>query len=577
MFSKITQIKQSITDELEQAINQQKPVTPSVATIENHANLLNTETPSVDDVVADLGTGESNSDPNKPNENSKDSNKAKSSKNIETTKGSKASEASEVATGTSNTDSAPTNQKSRSAEGSSKNIASLQSPPSSQISSLAPSRAATPVTDKDDDKVIEAKLAKFAKYEAKYPQLLKAYKIEKKKNELVKIYEQVLAENTPCTSISEAKKFADFISGLKVTSEQQTRQINKLKSDYQNISQKLQNTQKELQSSQKEAKESVRLRTELTELSQKYKTLEQSTQKVELNEEQQVEIESLKTQLKSAEESRNNSFASQQKLRSQLEELSRRVSEVQIEKEVLLEKNKETEALNADLLKKVNSAPLDSAQSIKMHQHETQQHLDQLNALTEEKEKLEIEIESLGRRLIRENENSQIQLKSLKAQLENKNNKISKLEESVHTLNNKLKATKEKPTLVSQELPQSPQSPISPPVETSSRGSSADSAKANELLKKVNADNVNRIRKLMKAQQSLNNDMEALKQENERLRSVYIKEPESDDMKDKQAYLRNVLLGYMTRKDQRQFLLPVLATLLGLKESDVKTFSDSIA
>ena len=51
--------------------------------------------------------------------------------------------------------------------------------------------AAAPQSDLDQlPAPIKSKLKKFAKYEEKYPILLDAYKIEKKKNEIIKIFEK---------------------------------------------------------------------------------------------------------------------------------------------------------------------------------------------------------------------------------------------------------------------------------------------------------------------------------------------------------------------------------------------------
>ena len=61
---------------------------------------------------------------------------------------------------------------------------------------------------------IKSKLKKFAKYEEKYPILLDAYKIEKKKNEIIKIFEKVLQENTPVSSLSEGKLLVEYLNGL---------------------------------------------------------------------------------------------------------------------------------------------------------------------------------------------------------------------------------------------------------------------------------------------------------------------------------------------------------------------------
>ena len=75
--------------------------------------------------------------------------------------------------------------------------------------------AAAPQSDLDQlPAPIKSKLKKFAKYEEKYPILLDAYKIEKKKNEIIKIFEKVLQENTPVSSLSEGKLLVEYLNGL---------------------------------------------------------------------------------------------------------------------------------------------------------------------------------------------------------------------------------------------------------------------------------------------------------------------------------------------------------------------------
>ena len=75
--------------------------------------------------------------------------------------------------------------------------------------------AAAPQLDLDQlPAPIKSKLKKFAKYEEKYPILLDAYKIEKKKNEIIKIFEKVLQENTPVSSLSEGKLLVEYLNGL---------------------------------------------------------------------------------------------------------------------------------------------------------------------------------------------------------------------------------------------------------------------------------------------------------------------------------------------------------------------------
>ncbi|CAH2352571.1 golgin Imh1p [[Candida] railenensis] len=61
---------------------------------------------------------------------------------------------------------------------------------------------------------IRSKMKKFAKYEEKYPVLLDAYKTEKRKTDLIAIFEKILQEHTPVTSISDAGSLVEYLNGL---------------------------------------------------------------------------------------------------------------------------------------------------------------------------------------------------------------------------------------------------------------------------------------------------------------------------------------------------------------------------
>ncbi|KAI5967713.1 IMH1 [Candida margitis] len=75
---------------------------------------------------------------------------------------------------------------------------------------------------------IKSKMKKFAKYEEKYPVLLEAYKVEKRKTELIKIFENVLKENTPVSSISDARTLVEYLNGLNEKTKMQNNEIRKL-------------------------------------------------------------------------------------------------------------------------------------------------------------------------------------------------------------------------------------------------------------------------------------------------------------------------------------------------------------
>ncbi|RCK62257.1 Golgin IMH1 [Candida viswanathii] len=78
---------------------------------------------------------------------------------------------------------------------------------------------------------IRSKLKKFAKYEEKYPVLLDAYKVEKKKNEIIKVFEKLLQENTPISSISEGRSLVEYLDGLNEKTKMLNAEIRKLTKD----------------------------------------------------------------------------------------------------------------------------------------------------------------------------------------------------------------------------------------------------------------------------------------------------------------------------------------------------------
>ncbi|GAV27129.1 hypothetical protein PMKS-000590 [Pichia membranifaciens] len=61
---------------------------------------------------------------------------------------------------------------------------------------------------------IRSRLNKYFKYEKKYPQLYEAYKIEKKKTALIHAFENMLKEQTPCSSIGELNAVRDYLVGI---------------------------------------------------------------------------------------------------------------------------------------------------------------------------------------------------------------------------------------------------------------------------------------------------------------------------------------------------------------------------
>lgn len=192
MFSKISQLSKTVADELtrinEEVNNpalggQQQLADPEIA-----KKIINTETPEISDItkpdeIAETPTTLAN-DSGVPNADN-------STSTPEDVKSDTNSSATEEPNGTTKSVDDP-------------NI--KQDPkllvPGTQIklSSLSPE--------------IRTRLNKYAKYEKKYPQLYEAYKLEKKKTALIRAFENMLKEQTPCSSIGELNAMRDYLNSI---------------------------------------------------------------------------------------------------------------------------------------------------------------------------------------------------------------------------------------------------------------------------------------------------------------------------------------------------------------------------
>lgn len=86
-----------------------------------------------------------------------------------------------------------------------------------EMTEKTPVATSGPLKDVDLDALpplVRAKLKKFTKYEDKYPILLDAYKMEKRKGELIAAFEKVLRECTPISSISDAGVLVEYLRSV---------------------------------------------------------------------------------------------------------------------------------------------------------------------------------------------------------------------------------------------------------------------------------------------------------------------------------------------------------------------------
>lgn len=619
MLSRISQFKQTLTDEFEQA-SQAKPGIDPIAMIERNKGILNEETPNVDQIINDLDSTNESSGNNKEENSQESENKEdKAGKKPEPVGGSsnetkKDAEAKGAATSDSTAPSASAASKDTKnhTENESSKPSSKKST-QSEKSKAEPPKAEPPKTDEptknqqpQNEANVATKLAKLAKFEEKYPLLLKAYKTEKKRGELVKLYESVLSEHTPCTSISQPQELVDYLNSLTSKTAMLQKELTSGKVEFEN-------TQKSLEASKRSAEQSTNevnhLKQQISKLTQEHNELksELKTLKEQKNDQQATakadaelknRIEILQNQLNSAEQSRDAAQKSQSTLKSQLEEMTARFSELQSEGDVIRDEMVDAERISQQRLNELNALK----DSLRHRERDRRQNADSINdrvtSLTTEKEQLEGEVEQLNKRIIRESEHLTTQIKSLRIQLadsEGHERELRKQLSQAHSRSEtQLNGTNKHVFAPASSNTPHHQETSSHEAENKSdaaneaalheaRASAASAAKANELLKAVNADNVLRIEKLQKTQRALTADLEQMRHENALLKrrrsSVTSVNPvgaapteSTAESEKQQAYLKNVILGFAEHRDQRKALLPVLATLLGLSDSEANKF-----
>ncbi|KAG0673470.1 hypothetical protein C6P42_002712 [Pichia californica] len=121
---------------------------------------------------------------------------------------------------------------------------------------------------------IRSRLNKYFKYEKKYPQLYEAYKIEKKKTALINAFENMLKEQTPCSSIGELNAMRDYLNGINNQTKMVSSELTKITKDKKesdekviSLNQKIKDLQKVLTSrNTEESNEIQRLKDEISAL-----------------------------------------------------------------------------------------------------------------------------------------------------------------------------------------------------------------------------------------------------------------------------------------------------------------------
>lgn len=186
---------------------------------------------------------------------------------------------------------------------------------------------------------IRSRLNKYLKYEKKYPQLYEAYKIEKKKTALIRAFENMLKEQTPCSSIGELNAVRDYLVGINNQGKMLNSELAKITKDKKVADDKI------------------------SALNQKVRDLQKALTSRNTDEANELQKLREQVQLLKSENSKQTDLVSQ-------------VTSLTSEKQQLLEELKEYETLKSKL---------DEVQS---SNSETQQFKDQLDASVKEKVEL---------------------------------------------------------------------------------------------------------------------------------------------------------------------------------------------
>ena len=228
---------------------------------------------------------------------------------------------------------------------------------------------------------VRAKMKKFAKYEEKYPLLLEAYKTEKRKSELIDMFEKLLSENTPISSISDAGVLIDYLKGLNEKTTMLNVEMRRLSREKTNL-----------------AKSKTDLENTVSDINQKIKEYEAKINELELNPSASdltvndlsasSEIEALKLQLKTTE----NDLASR---KSEIDELRVSLTQLEESSSTLSQENELLRELKARDEEQLTSLKSESEQARSELESKTKELEAKAELLRKEKDGLELKLASL--------------------------------------------------------------------------------------------------------------------------------------------------------------------------------------
>lgn len=273
--------------------------------------------------------------------------------------------------------------------------------------------------------ILRSKMKKFYKYEEKYPILLEAFKVEKRKTDLIRIFENVLKENTPISSISDADLLVDFIKGLneknQLLNEELKKQVN-VNSALKRERKLFEEEKKKIEDERDSYKMSLADSSELDKLKLENKEL---ITKIDLLKEQNTQLDNLKAEKQDLENLLDT-------VGKELDTAKQQVLEFEYIKNQLEEKTKEMEEfrLNSDK-SKVTDAKSTKRGKNKRKALESQQK-------TSKPQQQEVTVKDTAF------EELKVNYDKLKAEMTSKSEDVENLRDLLRDLGNDLTGAKEK-------------------------------------------------------------------------------------------------------------------------------------
>jgi len=384
MFSKISQLGKTFTDEINR-INDEVNTLPSneqkqIADPATARKILTTKTPEISEI--DKPEDLAKEDEIEKVELEEETTADVAEKPLEEARQSTVEKGTEPSTnGSGHTEPVSVETTVPDAQLSNQDNAAVEFIPGTQIS-----LASLPVE-------VRSRLNKFSKYEKKYPQLYDAYKLEKRKTSLINAFENMLKEQTPCSSIGELDGVRDYLKSLESKSKLLNSELTKVTKEKQSsedqvelLSKKVKDLQKALTSRNNEQMEEInRLKDDNLRL--KGENLKQSDISAKY-EKLLKEKELLKSQVKELQASSSESAVNNEGIEQLKNEISALTEELNTVKNE-----------NEELLHILESEKNDQSSKFELLSSEKNDLVSRLDILTSEKAHLSSKYESIEAQL----------------------------------------------------------------------------------------------------------------------------------------------------------------------------------